>query len=107
MLPVLTPGIASSTSAGSMTSSIFFIFGGNIITYIGGDNTYGQLGLDPMDFGSKVYYPIEPPGGWPGNSAVAAGKDHTVLVNSNQNQLYTAGSNTFGQLGNGAASSDN
>jgi alpha-tubulin suppressor-like RCC1 family protein len=65
--------------------------------YAFGDNSYGQLGLDPAttSYAAPTLVPLD---GTP--RIVAAGDQHTVLVTTD-NDFAVAGNNSYGQFGTG------
>ncbi|KAL9651354.1 hypothetical protein ABK040_001306 [Willaertia magna] len=84
-------------------STATFIILNNGTVYVSGDNTYGQLGLNPSIYGTQIRNPIINPN-IPNNilkmSVAGTEGAHTILLTT-EGKVYVFGRNTEGQLGLG------
>ena len=67
-------------------------------SWVCGDNTHGQLGVDPLGPTLAVTKPVQGPQRW---SSLTFGQSHTVGITA-EGKVFTWGSNLFGQLGRGS-----
>ena len=94
---ILFPGISCPQIISSATSNHTLVLdqSNNNRLHGCGENTYGQLGIDP---GQKKSITVLSYLYVSGLTSVAAGRDHTLVL-TRDNKLYTLGLNDKGQLG--------
>lgn len=111
-VPVLNSSGASLSNATAIATGYdhsVALVGGAVYTW--GDNYYGQLGLgnNATDVGTHTAH-VTPTAvtitGTPTITAIAAGSDFTLALDSSGN-VWAWGDNSYGQLGNGSTSTNN
>jgi len=107
LLPLLTTGTIKMIACGP--SNFMYLTNHLTEVYGAGYNTNGQLGITPQTPQSTVFQIISPPFavGYT-STAIQCGNNYTVILATNatgNTLLYSAGSNSYGQLGNGSQAS--